>query len=173
MTGVAFPDRTWPRRTPEQAGFDAGRLEQALDQAARLEIGIGTDLTAMLPDGSRHPFDCPLGPVKSRGGTSGAVIRDGYLVASYGDVMRPEVTFSVSKSYISALAGIAYRDGLISDLDEPVGASVGDGGFDGDHNGAITWRHLLQQTSEWEGELFGLPDWIDRGRQVSGAAAAA
>lgn len=26
-------------------------------------------------------------------------------------------------------------------------------GFDGPHNSAITWHHLVQQTSEWEGEL--------------------
>jgi CubicO group peptidase (beta-lactamase class C family) len=30
----------------------------------------------------------------------------------------------------------------------------------------VTWRHLLQQTSEWEGELFDKPDRIDRNRHV-------
>ncbi len=38
---------------------------------------------------------------------------------------------------------------------------MNDGGFEGPHNGAITWRHLLQQTSEWEGTLFGKSD-VDR-----------
>ena len=42
-----------------------------------------------------------------------------------------------------------------------------DGGFDGPHNGAITWRHLLQQTSEWEGTLFGKSDVIDRNRNLA------
>ena len=42
-----------------------------------------------------------------------------------------------------------------------------DGGFDGPHNGAITWRHLLQQTSEWEGTLFGKSDIVDRNRNLA------
>ena len=37
----------------------------------------------------------------------------------------------------------------------------------GPHNGAITWRHLLQQTSEWEGTLFGKSDIIDRNRNLA------
>ena len=31
-----------------------------------------------------------------------------------------------------------------------------------EHNASITWEHLLQQTSDWEGTLFGKPDWADR-----------
>ena len=37
----------------------------------------------------------------------------------------------------------------------------------GPHNGAITWRHLLQKTSEWEGTLFGKSDVIDRNRNLA------
>jgi CubicO group peptidase (beta-lactamase class C family) len=58
-------------------------------------------------------------------------------------------------------------DELIADLDEPVGRTVDDGGFAGPHNGAITWRHLLQQTSEWEGTLFGKSDIVDRNRNLA------
>ena len=73
----------------------------------------------------------------------------------------------VAKSYLSLLAGLAVADGLIGDLDDEVAATVDDGGFDGPHNGAITWRHLLQQTSEWEGTLFGKSDVIDRNRNLA------
>jgi CubicO group peptidase (beta-lactamase class C family) len=34
--------------------------------------------------------------------------------------------------------------------------------FDSDHNRKITWDHLLRQTSEWQGTLWGKPDWADR-----------
>jgi CubicO group peptidase (beta-lactamase class C family) len=44
---------------------------------------------------------------------------------------------------------------------------VADGGFEGPHNGTITWRHMLQQTSEWEGTLFGKADQIDRNRTLA------
>jgi len=166
-----LPNKDWRAKAPDLLGFDPRQLKEAMEVARDAEIRIGKDLSAMLPDGTRHPNDRQLGPLKQRGAPSGVVVRHGYLAAQYGDVIRPEVTFSVSKSYISALAGIAVRDGLIADIGEPVCRSVADGNFDSQHNRQITWRHLLQQTSEWEGELFGLPDWIDRGRQVSGSAA--
>lgn len=34
--------------------------------------------------------------------------------------------------------------------------------FEGAHNGAITWTHLLQQTSDWSGTLWDIHDWADR-----------
>ena len=34
--------------------------------------------------------------------------------------------------------------------------------FEGAHNRRITWEHMLRQTSDWEGTLWGKPDWADR-----------
>jgi CubicO group peptidase (beta-lactamase class C family) len=34
--------------------------------------------------------------------------------------------------------------------------------FSSGHNSRITWDHLLRQTSDWEGTLWGKPDWADR-----------
>jgi CubicO group peptidase (beta-lactamase class C family) len=86
---------------------------------------------------------------------------------SWGDTEQLDFTFSAAKSYLSMLTGIAVMDGLIRDLDEPVSRTVHDGGFEGPHNSAITWRHLLQNTSEWEGNLFGKSDVIDRNRNLA------
>ena len=44
---------------------------------------------------------------------------------------------------------------------------VNDGGFDAPQNRPITWEHLLTNTSEWEGTLFGKPDLVDRNRELS------
>ena len=77
------------------------------------------------------------------------------------------MTFSVAKSYLSILAGLAVADGLIGDLDEPIGRTVHDGGFEGAQNGPITWRQMLQLTSEWEGSLFGKSEQIDRNRSLA------
>jgi CubicO group peptidase (beta-lactamase class C family) len=76
------------------------------------------------------------------------------------------MSFSIAKSYLALLAGAAVARGLIPDLDGPVGARVRDGGFDSPQNRAITWRHLLQQTSEWQGTLWGKPDTIDHNRDL-------
>lgn len=73
----------------------------------------------------------------------------------------------MAKSYLSLLAGIAVVDGLIRDLDARVGETVEDGRFGSAQNATITWRHLLQQTSEWEGELFGKADMVDRNRRLA------
>ena len=166
------PQHDWARREAREAGFDPDRLQAALNLAATSDLGTPRDLRKMMPDGSRHPHDRPLGPVKDRGLVNGVVLREGYIVGEFGDTLAPDITFSATKSYISAVAGLAMFDGLIDDLGACVADSVDDGGFEG-HNSTITWRHLLQQTSEWQGELFGIPDWIDRGRQVTGNAAVA
>ena len=34
--------------------------------------------------------------------------------------------------------------------------------FEAPHNQPITWEHLLRQSSDWSGTLWGKPDWGDR-----------
>ena len=46
------------------------------------------------------------------------------MIAEWGDTRHADMTFSMSKSYIGMLAGIAVADGLIADLDAPVGKDV-------------------------------------------------
>jgi CubicO group peptidase (beta-lactamase class C family) len=108
--------------------------------------------------------------VRPRGAPAGILLKSGRIVAEWGDTRRADVTFSVAKSYLSMLAGIAVGDGLIASVDDRVGASVRTGHFDGPHNGLITWRHLLTQSSEWEGVLWEKSDQVDHFRQAGGAA---
>ena len=108
-----FPDANWQSISPTDAGF-SGELSRVMCDAENLEIDAPVDLAQMLPKGKRHPNDRPLGPLKPRGKPSGVVVRDGYIVAGYGDVNSAEVTFSATKSYVSAVAGIAVSKGLIS-----------------------------------------------------------
>lgn len=115
----------------------------------------------------RAPDNEILGPIRPRGAPNGLVLHRGRRVVAWGDTRQVDFTFSVAKSYLSLLAGVALADGLIDDLDTQVRRTVDDGGFDGAHNGAITWRHLLQQTSEWSGTLFGKSDVIDHNRSLA------
>src|SRR4029079_13958297 len=89
-----------------------------------------------------------------RAGTNALVIRHGYIVAEFGDTTRPDPTYSVAKSMLSTVAGIALDRGLIAGLDEPISKSIHDGGYDSPHHKLITWRHHLQQESEWQGTMF-------------------
>lgn len=162
-------DPAWPTLAPEAAGFDPITLQEAVGFAAAHEIAWPRDLRAHIEAGyfEPPPDNAMLGPIRPRGPANGLVVRAGQIVARWGDTRQVDFTFSVAKSYLSLLAGIAVADGLIGELDEPVARTVDDGGFSGPHNGAITWRHLLQQTSEWEGTLFGKSDVIDRNRNLA------
>ncbi|HYG42617.1 MAG TPA: serine hydrolase [Bordetella sp.] len=113
------------------------------------------------------PWNRLLGPVHGRGPVTGLVVVDGQTVASWGEPQRADLTFSVAKLYLALVAGVAHDRGLLPDVDEPVRARVPGIGFDTGRNAKITWRHLLQQTSEWEGERFGVPDQVDRYRAVT------
>ncbi len=158
----------WPQQAAAAAGFDAAALAAAVDYALAHETPWPRDIRAHIEAGyfEPPPDNAIIGPTAPRGGPNGVILRHGQVVARWGDTRQVDMTFSVAKSYLAILAGLAQADGLIPDLDAPVGASVTDGGFDGPHNGAITWRHLLQNTSEWEGSLFGKSDLIDRGRNL-------
>jgi CubicO group peptidase (beta-lactamase class C family) len=94
------------------------------------------------------------------------ILRNGNIVAQWGDPDRPDMTFSIAKSYLAILTGLAVGDGLIRSLDDRVGGYAPDDGFTSAQNRDISWRHLLQLTSEWEGTLFGKADMIDRHRSA-------
>jgi CubicO group peptidase (beta-lactamase class C family) len=113
------------------------------------------------------PYNRLRGPLHPRGGVAGVVLQRGRELVAWGDAERADQTFSVAKTYLAMLAGVAQGRGLLPDIDAPVVARLPGIGFDGAHNRAVTWRHLLQQTSEWQGECFGLPEQVDRWRKVS------
>lgn len=162
--GAFVPARgAWERRTPEQAGFDAATLAEAIAFAREKESATPRDLAvAHYLQWGREPHDLLVGPMKERGPATGLVIRRGYLVAEWGEPSRVDVTFSVTKSFLSTVVGLAVARGLIPDIHEPVSRRVPIEEFASPHNRAITWDHLLRQTSDWEGTLWGKPDWADR-----------
>ncbi len=159
----------WPELMADQAGMNWMWLEEAARFATENETPWPYDLRQHLEGGffEPAPFNEILGPIRPRGEPNGLVLRGGSKVVSWGDTQQVDFTFSAAKSYLSMLAGIAFMDGLIRDLDEPVRRTVDDGGFESSQNAGITWRHLLQNTSEWEGTLFGKSDIIDRNRNLA------
>ncbi len=144
-------------------------LSEAVAFALANETPFPRDLRAYLEAGHFEPppYNAVIGPIFPRGAPNGLILQNGTRLADWGDTRQADMTFSVAKSYLSLLAGIAWADGLLSDLDAPVRDLIQDGGFESDQNSTITWRHLLTNTSEWEGELFGKSDVIDRGRDLA------
>ncbi len=159
-----FPTPTdWEERPPAESGFRVSALDSAVQFARDHEYTGARDLRlAILQSFSREPGHTLRGPTQERGGPAGLILKDGYRVASWGDTKRVDMTFSVTKSYLSTTAGLAFDDGLLRSVRDSVADYVRDGTYSGDHNAGITWEHLLQQTSDWSGTLFGLDDWTDR-----------
>ena len=160
-----FPGRlaTWEKMSAPQAGINGSALKKAVAFAVANEYSGARDLRiAILKGFEREPFHEILGPTKKRGGPAGMLLKNGYLVTSWGDTGRVDMTFSVTKSFLSTMAGLAIDKGLIATAEDRVERYIWDGTFAGEHNGKITWEHLLQQNSDWSGELWGGKDWADR-----------
>ncbi len=166
-----FPEygADWASLDPTAAGFDAKLLEEAVRFARENEYSGAVDLRqAILKGFEREPYHKILGPTKGRGGPAGMILKKGYLIAQWGDIKRVDMTFSVTKSYLSTVAGIALQKGVIRSLEDKVADYVWDGTFEGAHNSKITWEHLLNQSSDWSGTLWGGQDWADRPPQEGG-----
>lgn len=162
--GQYYPDQqNWESRSPSSFDIDEEQLQTAVDSIMTYEYSGPIDLEqAILKGFEREPYHKILGPTRRRGGPAGMIIKDGYIISQWGDTKRVDMTFSVTKSYLSTVAGLANQDGLISSTDDYVNEYVWDGHFDGRHNRKIKWSHLLTQSSDWSGQLWGGYDWNDR-----------
>lgn len=143
--------------------MDSAALAAAVQFAQSHEINFLRDMAAQVREQTKNePYPEVLGPTRDRAGQNGIVIRHGYIVAEWGDTEKVDMTFSVAKSYVATMAGLALDRGMIKNVNDRVADYVKDGGFDSPHNAKITWHMLLNQTSEWEGTLFEKPDVADR-----------
>jgi len=151
-TAAAYfpPAGTWATKPPAELGMDADALAAAVRFAEGRESTRAFDFSDQ-----ERIFGSMLGSVPTRrAATNGLVIFKGYVVAAFGDPTAVDPTYSVAKSMMATLAGIAVRDGRFG-LDDEVGRIVKDGGYDSRQNARVTWKMHLQQESEWEGDMFG------------------
>ncbi len=165
QTSYYFPERNikWEEKSPKEFKLNTNVLQSAVDFAKENEYSGSRDLRiAILKGFEKEPFHQIQGPTKKRGGPSGMILKNGYVVAKWGETNRVDMTFSVTKSFLSTMAGLAEDQGLIAKTEDKVKNYIWDGTFDGEHNSKITWEHLLQQNSAWSGELWGGKDWADR-----------
>jgi len=185
MTEIYFPDATWQRLAPAETGADPERLARAIAFAIAGETKAPRDLVQNhYQNFGREPFGYAIGPIKDRGDPTGLIIHRGRIIAEWGDPLAVEMTHSVTKSFLSTVVGIAVDRGMIASVTDPVRDYVGPvlayqplpglnkaerfdrpdllDLFDTPHNRTITWDDLLRQTSDWEGTLWGKPDWADR-----------
>ncbi|NDH36280.1 MAG: serine hydrolase, partial [Betaproteobacteria bacterium] len=144
-------------------------LAEALQAIAGYETAWSRDNTPPwgIHEADPPPYNRLYGPVYPRGGLCALVFQHGECLAHLGDVHRSDLTFSVAKTYLALLAGVAHDQGLLPDVHEAVFKRCPGIGFDTGRLQRISWEHLLQQTSEWEGTCLGIPEQVDRYRWLS------
>ncbi len=146
------PSGQWAHKSPAEVGMDPAKLNEAVEFMKAHEARTpARDFSDQEIVNGKLLASMPT----ERAATNGLIIRHGFIVAEFGDTTRPDPTYSVAKSMLSTLAGIALQKGLIPGLDDPMSNVIKDGGYDSPHNRVITWRNHLQQESEWEGEMWG------------------
>lgn len=178
------PTGSWVHKTPVQLGLNEGAIQQtiAFAQAHESKSSRNQEI-AQYQSFGREPFSDAVGPLVERGGSSGVIIYKGYVVADWGTPNRVDITNSVTKSFLSSVIGMAVDRGLIHSTQDTVAnyvpfvelynQEINTTGhesaqtniiypFASAHNRRLTWEVMLRQTSDWEGTLWGKPDWADR-----------
>ncbi len=181
-----FPEQhEWQRKTPAEVGMNATKVQAVIAFARENETKAPRNMeVAQAQSFGKEPFGEGIGPFETRGEPSGVILRRGYLVAEWGEPSRPDMTHSVTKSFLSTVVGLAIDRGLIHSVQDTVAAYVPPiemynptqinrpaehfgtpellRPFDTPHNRQLTWDVMLRQTSDWEGTLWGKPEWADR-----------
>ncbi len=180
-----YPEANWQHKAPAEVGINPSLLREAVDFAVARELKSPRDLVlSHYQSFGREPFGEAIGPIRDRGDPTGLVIRHGYIAAEWGDPLRVDMTYSVTKSFLSSVVGVAVDKGMIRNVNDPVRdymapiqvyspLPLGNRSdalttpdflalFETPNNRRITWDDLLRQTSDWEGTLWGKPDWADR-----------
>jgi CubicO group peptidase (beta-lactamase class C family) len=161
-----FPERfDWQHKTPEEVGMSGALVREAVQLAIAADTPGPRDMALFLHNSfGKEPFNTIIGPIRDRGPASGLITRHGYVVAEWGDPKRADITNSVTKTFLTTVVGLAWQRGLIHDVNDyvrdymPPHVDL----FEAPHNQKIKWDHLLRQTSDWQGTLWGKPDWADR-----------
>ncbi len=179
------PAGQWAQQSPATLGLK----EDSIQAAIRFAIDNENRNPRSMEEShyrsfGKEPFGTAIGPFADRGEPTGLIIYKGYIVASWGEPNRCDMTHSVTKSFLSSVVGLAVDSGLIRSVNDTVAGYIppiepftfgetykapADYGkpemlfpFASPHNRTITWDHLLRQTSDWEGTLWEKPEWADR-----------
>ena len=166
------PGDQWDTRTPAQEGFDTAKLQAAMDFAIAHETKLSLDLDGVIDQRDQRvtiplqfagPYGDPIGPLTPHAPANGVIIRHGYIVAEWGDTHVVDMTHSVTKTFLSSVAGVAFDKHIIRNVNDRVIDYVQPTpDFMLPHNQPITWDEMLRQTSGWIGTMWGKPWWADR-----------
>ena len=114
------PAGAWAKKSPAELGLDPVKLQEAIDYA---QVARESSARWTSPTRSGSSARCSARCRTSAPRPTASIIYKGYVVAEFGDNTWVDPTYSVAKSMLATVAGIAMRDGMITNLDAPVGAT--------------------------------------------------
>jgi CubicO group peptidase (beta-lactamase class C family) len=138
---VYWPTEAWRVTAPAEQGLDAALLQQMLDAIG--EQNLNTDSVVVVHNGY--------------------IVTEKYYPPYEQDTLHD--TYSVTKSVVSALIGIAIQEGYINSVDDPVLDFFPERTFENEDalKRSITLEHLLTMSSglEWDfDEMVSTRDWV-------------
>ena len=181
-----FPSaKNWENRQPSFFSIDSNKIYEAIAFAKSAETKNPRNMEiSHYQSFGKEPFGEGIGPFAERGDPTGIIVYKGYIIASWGNPLRCDMTHSVTKSFLSSVIGVAVDQGLIASVQDTVAKYVPPielftpgqvnrsadligqpqllQPFETPHNRTLTWDHMLRQVSDWEGTLWGKPEWADR-----------
>ncbi len=180
-----FPSfNNWQQKTAAEMGLKKDAIDATIQFAIANEVKNPRNMEINhYRTFGKEPFGEGIGPFAERGAPTGLIIYKGYIISSWGEPYRCDMTHSVTKSFLSAVVGLAVDSGLIKNVFDTIapyipsielyGQAVNRSSeligqpqlidlFSTAHNKTITWNDMLRQTSDWEGTLWGKPEWADR-----------
>lgn len=175
----------WEKRSPESLGLSDLAIQKAIKIAQESESPNPRSMEENhYKTFGKEPFGDGIGPFEDRGDQTGIIIYKGYKIAEWGSPLKPDMTHSVAKSFLSTVVGLAIDQHLIASVNDLVAPYIPPielfqaspvtkpaeqfkqaellQPFHTLHNKTITWESMLRQSSDWEGTLWGKPDWADR-----------
>ena len=178
------PAHEWKQKSAAESGLQQAPVDAAIAIAIANETKAPRNMEINhYRTFGKEPFGDGIGPFAERGQPTGIIVYKGFIIASWGEPNRCDMTHSVTKSFLSTLVGVAVDSGLIRSVTDTVanyvppielyGQPVNRPAdligqpqllnlFATQHNKTITWNDMLRQTSDWEGTLWGKPEWADR-----------
>ena len=97
QTAYYPPPGQWARKAPAEVGMDPARLNDAVEFMKMHETASpARDFSDQEIVNGKLLASMPT----ERAATNGLIIRRGYIVAEFGDTLRPDPTYSVAKEHV-------------------------------------------------------------------------
>ena len=111
----------WEKRSPESLGLSDLAIQKAIKIAQESESPNPRSMEENhYKTFGKEPFGDGIGPFEDRGDQTGIIIYKGYKIAEWGSPLKPDMTHSVAKSFLSTVVGLAIDQHLIASVNDLV-----------------------------------------------------